>query len=186
MNQSTLLPAFNNHGLLPKGDYPLTINELKRSKLVNGTKQLINKGWDNSWRLHLVNNAEILINQLWKIGIKNIYLDGSFVENKLHPNDIDGYFECDLSLFASGQLQRDLNKSDPKKIWTWDPKSRKSYRGYTKKQLPMWHAYRVELYPHFGQPSGIRDKHGNQLLFPSAFRLQRSSNQSKGIIKIVK
>jgi hypothetical protein len=31
----------------------------------------------------------------------------------------------------------------------------------------MWHAYRVELYPHFGQLCGIEDAFGNQLEFPS-------------------
>jgi hypothetical protein len=27
----------------------------------------------------------------------------------------------------------------------------------------MWHQYRVELYPHVGQLSGIRDRFGNEL-----------------------
>ncbi len=105
---------------------------------------------------------------------------------KSHPNDIDGYFHCDLISLATGDLQRELNKLDPYKIWTWDPASRKSYRGHTKKQLPMWHRYRVELYPHIGQPSGITDKFGNQLQFPSAFRLTRDSFEQKGIIKVIK
>jgi hypothetical protein len=30
--------------------------------------------------------------------------------------------------------------------------------GYPKLQLPMWHKYRVELYPHYGQLCGIRDR----------------------------
>ena len=57
-------------------------------------------------------------------------------------------------------------------------------RGYPKKQLPMWHQYRVELYPHYGQLSGIRDKFGNELEFPSAFRLSRRDGKPRGIIKI--
>ncbi len=48
----------------------------------------------------------------------------------------------------------------------------------------MWLQYRVELYPHYGQPSGIRDKHGNELEFPSAFRLSRRDGQLRGIVKI--
>ena len=48
----------------------------------------------------------------------------------------------------------------------------------------MWHRYRVELYPHFGQSSGIRDKYGHELQFPSAFRQQRGSSEPKGIIQI--
>jgi len=86
-----------------------------------------------------------MCSQLWSVGIEEVYLDGSFTEAKAHPNDIDGYFEFDAGRVATGELQRELNKIDPKKCWTWDPEERRSYRGYAKKQLPMWHAYRVEL-----------------------------------------
>lgn len=99
-------------------------------------------------------------------------------------NDIDGYFECELMRLASGDLERELNLLDQHKVWTWAPESRRPFRGYPKKQLPMWHMYRVELYPHVGQLSGIRDKYGNELEFPSAFRLSRRNGQPRGIIKI--
>ena len=127
-----------------------------------------------------------MVHELWDVGIDQIYIDGSFVEEKAHPNDIDGYFECDLMELATGELERKLNALDPYKIWTWDSSSRKPYRGFTKKQLPMWHRYRVELYPHFGQPSGILDEHGNQQQFPAAFRKTRDSFLPKGIVKIIK
>jgi hypothetical protein len=49
----------------------------------------------------------------------------------------------------------------------------------------MWHQYRVELYPHLpGMLTGIRDKHGHDLEFPSAFRISRRDDKPKGIIKI--
>ncbi|MBU7006432.1 hypothetical protein Ga0451573_001348 [Peptococcaceae bacterium DYL19] len=178
--------AFNNKGLLPPEDYSMTFKELKSSLLVVGppNKQLIN--WDVNWRLHLVSQLEILTKQLWEVGINEIFIDGSFVEMKPHPNDIDGYFECDLMYLASGRLEQELNKLDPNKIWTWNPNSRKPYRGYAKKQLPMWHKYRVELYPHVGLPSGIKDQHGNNLQFPAAFRIARYSNEPKGVIKLVR
>ena len=48
----------------------------------------------------------------------------------------------------------------------------------------MWHQYRVELYPHYGQPSGVRDKYGHELEFPSAFRQSRCDGKPKGIVKI--
>lgn len=110
--------------------------------------------------------------------------DGSFAEDKDHPNDIDGYFVCDLRHLASGNLERELNVLDPYKVWTWDPDSRRPYRGYAKNQLPMWHQYRVELYPHYGQLSGIRDDLGIELEFPSAFRRSRRDGAARGIIKI--
>jgi hypothetical protein len=140
--------------------------------------------WDAPWREKLIDNLAILVCQLWSVGILEIFVNGSFVEDKDHPNDIDGYFVCDLSRLASGDLQRQLNLLDPHKIWTWDPASRRPYRGYPKKQLPMWHQYRVELYPHYGQPCGIHDKNGHELEFPSAFRQSRRDGRPKGIIKI--
>lgn len=139
---------------------------------------------DVAWRGHLVDSLEILVRQLWEVGVTNVFADGSFVEDKDHPNDIDGYFECDFKAVVSGSLERELNLLDPHKVWTWDPRQRRPYRGYPKLQLPMWHRYRVELYPHYGQFSGICDRHGNQLEFPSAFRLSRRDSQPRGIIKI--
>ncbi|MEX0661208.1 MAG: hypothetical protein WD381_05545 [Balneolaceae bacterium] len=177
---------FNKYGLLPKGDYEFTFKQLRNSIFVKGLKRNAILNWDEKWRAHLVNQAEILVKQLWDIGITEIWLDGSFAEAKPHPNDIDGYFECDISEFASGHIQRELNKRDPHKIWRWDTSSRKSYRRYVKKQLPMRHTYRVELYPHYGQNSGITDKHGNAEMFPAAFRKNRTNNKEKGIIKIIK
>jgi hypothetical protein len=177
-----MIPSFNKHGVLPIGDYAVTFAELQDSILVKGDGR---EGWDAAWRTYLVEQAEIMVKQLWQIGIDEIYLDGSFVEAKNHPNDIDGYFHCDYLSVARGDLQRKLNAIDPYKIWTWDPSSRQTYRGYPKKQLPMWHRYRVELYPHFGQLSGIKDKYSNDLEFPAAFRRQRVTDEPKGIIKIV-
>ncbi len=127
----------------------------------------------------------MLVNQLWKVGIDQIFVDGSFGEAKDHPNDIDGYFECDLRYLATGQLERDLNRLDPYKVWTWSPASRRPDPNSAKSQLPMWHRYRVELYPHFGQPAGIRDQNGNELMFPAAFRRTRGDSRPRGILRIV-
>lgn len=177
------LPGFTEDGLLPPGDYQMTLDELRESMLVKGPGA-DHLNWDGAWRLHLVDNLEILAKQLWQAGVDDIFVNGSFVEDKDHPNDIDGYFVCQLGSLASGELQQKLNLLDPFKVWTWDPASRMPYRGSPKKQLPMWHKYRVELYPHCGQPSGIRDRFGNVLEFPSAFRICRRSDQAKGIIRL--
>lgn len=178
------LPNFNQAGVLPSGDYVLSLSELRRSELVRGFEdRRSNSTWDEEWRLRLVDNLAILVGQLRQVGILEIFVDGSFVEDKDHPHDIDGYFDCDLRRLAAGELQRELNLLDPFKVWTWDPAARRPYRGYGKKQLPMWHRYRVELYPHYGQPSGLRDEFGHELEFPAAFRRTRSG-QPKGIVKI--
>jgi len=179
-----LLPPFDFDGLLPAGDYPLTLDELVRSQLVIGPNPTDLSDWDVPWRRQLVENLGILVRQLWRVGVNEIFVDGSFVEDKEHPNDIDGYFECELARLASGELERELNLLDPHQVWTWDPASRRPYPGHSKRQLPMWHQYRVELYPHYGQPCGIRDQYGHELEFPSAFRRSRQSGKPRGIIKI--
>lgn len=187
LSQSMSLPDdFDGRGLLPPGDYPVTFEELRRSLLVHGPEDNTIPNWDNEQRLWLTYQAEKLVDQLWKVGITEIYLDGSFLEDKPHPNDIDGYFECDAREIASGALQRHLNNLDVFRIWTWDPKSRRPAKGSTKAQLPMWHKYRVELYPHIvGLLTGIKDEHGHDLPFPAAFRRRRDTHEPKGIVKII-
>lgn len=180
------LPSdFDSDGLLPPGDYEVTFADLRQSLLVVGSAKNRSPTWDQPWREHLVDNLEVLVKQLWDVGVRDIFADGSFVEDKDHPNDIDGYFVCDLPRLASGDLERDLNVRDPQKCWTWDPAHRRPFPGYPKRQLPMWHEYRVELYPHFGQLSGIQDQYGNELEFPSAFRLSRRDGRPRGILQII-
>jgi hypothetical protein len=171
---------FNADGLLDPKDYLMTIADLRSSLLVSGPQN--GSPWDRDKRLMLVNNLETLVDQLWKVGITEIFIDGSFVEDKASPSDIDGYFVADpLTLM---DVVRDLNTIDPYKVWNWQ--DRIYDRNSAKKQLPMWHRYRVELYPHVGQGSGILDKHGNQQMFPAAFRLTRDTFLPKGIVKIIK
>jgi hypothetical protein len=181
------LPPFNFDGLLPPGDYEMTLEELKGSMLVVGPDGEEYADWDASWRLLLVENLEVMVGQLWEVGIIEIFVDGSFVEDKDHPEDIDGYFECSFEDVATERLQRELNDLDPYKVWTWDPASRRPYRNHPKKQLPMWHRYRVELYPYYTDlplGSGIVDQFGNDLPFPAAFRKSRREFKPKGVIKV--
>jgi len=179
------LPAFTVDGLLPTGDYVLTLAELRASYLVTG-HGVGSQMWDVAWRAHLVDNLAILAGQLWQVGIAQIFVDGSFVEDKDYPHDIDGYFECDLHYLTSGDLERDLNNLDPHKVWTWDPASRQPDPNSGKAQLPMWYRYRVELYPHYGQFCGIKDQYGHDLEFPSAFRQSRHGFLPKGIVRLVR
>ena len=80
-------------------------------------------------------NLEILTRQLWQAGIREVFADGWFAEDKDHPNDIDGYFVCDLTQLKGGELARRLNLLDPFKVWTWDPAARRPYRGDPKKSF---------------------------------------------------
>jgi len=177
-----LLPPFNEHGLLPKGDYELSIEELRRSSLVIRSSQSPT-AWDTAWRTRLVDHLAVLVRQLHAVDIRDIFVGGSFVEDKPHPNDIAWYFVCEPRRLWSGELERRLNMLDPHAAWTWDPNERRPYGRYPKRQLPMWHHYRVELYPHCGQLSGITDERGNGMDFPAAFRRSRAG-MPRGIIKI--
>ncbi len=192
MNQ--LLPGFTSDGVLPVGDYELTIDGLRNSMLVLG-----NGGtWDVEWRRELVDNLEILVIDLWSVGIENIFIDGSFVEEKPRPNDIDGYFEVDRQLYEFGHLEPLLNSAHrknggTKKIWGWDvPFRRRRRDSVYKTELIMWHEFRVELHPHHdGKHTGIFDEYGNEMLYPAAFRKTKEPDGSgayiqKGIVKLVK
>jgi hypothetical protein len=108
---------FTVDGLLPEGDFAATFEELRNSILVQGP---INRSlyWDAAWRLQLIENLEVLVNQLWTVGVSEIFVDGSFVEEKDHPNDIDGYFVCDEAKLITKELHQSLNAFEPFKIWT--------------------------------------------------------------------
>ena len=179
-----MLPDFTPEGMLPPGDHELTIDGLKASMLVFGPGAS-HPQWDRQWRERLVENLGVLVSQLWQVGVTEIFADGSFTEDKDRPNDIDGYFVCDKSELASGMLASKLNRLDPHQVWTWDL-ARRTPDHHQKFQLPMWHRYHVELYPHwgYGQSSGIPDEFGNELEFPAAFRRSRSNGIPRGIVKI--
>lgn len=167
------------------GDYALTLSELAKSLLVIGPHgKRRSRHWDTPWRATLLSNLEILTGELAQVGITEVFVDGSFVEAKDHPNDIDGYFVCDRNQFLSGRLERDLNQASAKRCWTWESQACRPVAGHGWK-LPMWIEYRIELYPHFGQPAGILDRFGNELQFPAAFRVSRSGHP-KGIVKLVR
>ena len=101
----TMDVTFTADGLLPPGDLEMTFAQLRDSVLVYGPGDAA-PNWDGAWRAKLVDNLEVMVEQLWQVGINEIFVDGSFAEDKDHPNDIDGYFVVDLKQFASGKMTR--------------------------------------------------------------------------------
>ena len=181
------LPKKFSSGVLPPYDYHVTYDEIKESILIEGDGS--STTWDKEWRLKVLSNFLVLAKQLWAAGVEDIYLDGSFVEDKDHPNDIDGYFDTGIKLKVPEDfdkwklLQAQLNAKDPYKIWDWT--TRLPAGNSEKAQLSMWHRYRVELYPHYGNLSGIKDEHGHDQEFPAAFRRRRGDSKKKGIVKMI-
>ncbi len=70
------LPDFTDNGLLPAGDYELTLDQLRESILVAGPRDLAAyPNWDAAWRGHLVDNLAILVGQLWQVGVTAVFVD---------------------------------------------------------------------------------------------------------------
>ena len=181
-------PSFENDGRLPPGDYEASFTELRQSPLVLGPPDRTNyPAWDRAWRSRLVDNLETMTRQLWQVGVREIYADGSFTEDKDHPNDIDGYFVCDFAQLISGDLARQLNRIDPFKVWTWDPASRMPYRGYPEKAT----SYVAQVSDRT-VPARTRNGYWQWDSRPiwsgarvsSAFRQSRRDGKPRGIVKI--
>jgi DNA-binding XRE family transcriptional regulator len=150
------LHAFNSHGLLPVGDYVLTLGQLAKSRLVRGSPgKKRSRYWDAPWRAQLVENLSHLAAELEAVGIPEIFINGSFVEEKDHPNDIDGYFVCDRERFLSGGLERELKRVAAGAHWTWENDDRLPVPGHGWK-LPMWVDYRVGTVSPFRAGNGDR------------------------------
>jgi hypothetical protein len=176
-----MLPRFDADGLLPPGDYELTIGQLMESMLVVGPGPDY-PDWDSRWRMRLARALEVLAFQLWQVGISSsICIGGSFVEDRNHPNDIDGYFYCDDAEFLSGRLEERLNQLDPHKVWNWDPRGR-TFDDRGKPRYPLWHRYRVDLFPNIGQGTGVFDDSGNERNFYSLMRWSGRVRRHRGVI----
>lgn len=132
-----------------------------------------------------------MVEQLWAEGISEIYIDGSFATDKLHPGDIDGYFVVQKPADAldsdfEDELCKRLNKHDHNNIWTWKDKDRKRPAEAEKGQLPMWWHYHMEMWPEYGQWSGqVHPVSGEKLTHSQLFRITKQG-EDKGIIKLLR
>lgn len=62
-----LLPLFTSDGVLPVGDYQMSLNEWRKSFLVTG-QDVQSDAWDKDWRNRLVGNLGTMVDQLWQGG----------------------------------------------------------------------------------------------------------------------
>jgi hypothetical protein len=83
------LPPFTADGMLPPADYELTLDELRACSLVTG-KGVGSPTWNSVWRAQLVENFAVLVGQLRRVGIRDIFADGSFVEARTIPTTSTG------------------------------------------------------------------------------------------------
>ena len=74
------IPPFNQYGLLPPGIHPASMEELAQKLAFSPKRQdLIEQG------------LKPVSERLKALGVRDIYVDGSFTTSKLSPGDIDGY-----------------------------------------------------------------------------------------------
>lgn len=139
-----ILP-FNQYGLLPAGIHPASIEEVSEKLGFSPRRQgLIETG------------LKPVLEQLAALGVKEVYLNGSFVTRKPSPGDIDGYVVTTLGSKVVKELVRHQHR--------WRTR------------------YRVDLYPAFadltgaGSPADWADFFGHTSDQPP---------KTKGIVKLM-
>ena len=174
--------------MLPAGDWEASFEELRASVLVKGPGDGY-PHWDASWRAVLVDRLEFWSGSSGRSASRSCSSTGPSRKTRIIPTtSMDTSIATRSGWSWGGGLQDELNQLDPHRTWSWDPAERCPYRGYPKQQLPMWHQYRIELYPHTPGLIAGHDHRGHALEFPSWFRLSRrplaSGAEEKGIVKL--
>jgi hypothetical protein len=140
-----MVPNFNSDGLLPEGIYDCTLEEFeKRFTNYFDRRKLYEKG------------IIPLMADLRAIACKSLYLDGSYVTNKIIPNDFDACWD-----------NRGLNLAEVKQKFPflWNPIfSKKKYGG--------------DVFPAF-----IKETRSG-ILFIDFFQTHKMTGLKKGIIKL--
>ena len=73
-----MIPEFNEHGYLPPGIHPATLDEIA-SRF----------GTEPELRRVQMESLRWMIDLAWKAGVLRIVVNGSFVTDKWEPNDVD-------------------------------------------------------------------------------------------------
>ena len=167
---------FLKNGLLPVGDHEISLAELEqfmREGPGNG------ETWDTAWRLELLEEFKKRYQQLLQVGIKEVYIDGSYATDKIHPNDMDVYFVVPRKIWRNG-AEKALKDMDPE-FWRFDPELLEGGKlGY-----PMALFHHIEMYPVYLEHTPAHAE-SPELIDPKIkfFRTDKYSHRSKGIIKI--
>ena len=77
-----MIPSFKTDGKLPPGIHACTWEEF------------VERFGDTPYRLTLTKGLKIAIQQLADAGCQTVYIDGSFVTNKLVPGDFDACWDA--------------------------------------------------------------------------------------------
>jgi RNAse (barnase) inhibitor barstar len=140
-----MIPEFNKEGLLPKGIHEASWEEFRERFR-----------WTPE-RERLMEGLERALESFKKAGCRSVYINGSFVTAKDHPNDYDGCWD---------ETGVDIDKLDP--VWL----EFKNMRSSQKKK------YYGEFFP------ATMNEISDAKIFLEFFQIDRERGKPKGIIKI--
>jgi hypothetical protein len=96
-----MLPAFNDDGNLPPGIHPCLF-EVLATRFGTGSEE----------RETQIDELRQFVEAAWRMGVRRILVNGSFVTGKLSPNDVDVVF-----LPGEEYPGDELALNDPKRNW---------------------------------------------------------------------
>jgi len=73
-----MIPALNDDGYLPPGIYAATLAEIT-----------VRFGRESELRRVQMESLRWLVERAWRAGVQRVVVNGSFVTDKLEPNDVD-------------------------------------------------------------------------------------------------
>lgn len=94
------IPRFNAYGLLPPGFHPATMEELKRKF-----------GFSPTRRSLIEDGLGLVVGDLVSMGVLELFVDGSFVEQDPSPGDLDGYVLAE----ATSKVYREI--AERQELW---------------------------------------------------------------------
>lgn len=138
------IPQFNAYGLLPPGFHPAIVEELKRKI-----------GFSPKRRSLIEDGLELVTKELVEMGVLELYVDGSFVEQDPSPGDLDGY----VLTGATSKVYQEI--AERQELWLME--------------------YRMDIWPAATDVEG----EGSQTYFEQLFgRTEDDPPRPKGIVKL--
>jgi hypothetical protein len=92
-----MIPPFNNDGYLPPGIHPATVEEIATRF-----------GQESEMRRVQMESLNWLIDLARRAGVKRMVVNGSFVTDKLEPNDVDCVLLVEAGFPADGDAETEL------------------------------------------------------------------------------
>ncbi len=87
------IPKFNTYGLLPPGIHPATMGEVEVTLAFSAKRRSL-----------IEDGLKPVAKELVKMGVSELYVDGSFVTEKPSPDDVDGFVLAE----STSDLYRDV------------------------------------------------------------------------------